>query len=210
MKLLTAWLASSQEFFHQLGWLGVVAFAVTMAVAGLAAVPLSPFAITAGLVFGFGRGLLAVQLGTMLSSALNFLISRHFARRFVQQRLATHPKFRSIDGAVGREGWKIVAMMRFVPVPFGLLNYLLGLTAIGFWPYLIATALPIILGNSFFVWIGTTANAGLEAATGAGRPRHPIEVAMMVLGMLAAFAALTYVTKIARQAISQRDETLSG
>lgn len=210
MKLLTAWLASSQEFFQQLGWVGMIAFAVTMAVAGLASIPLSAFAITAGLVFGFGRGLLTVQLGTLLCAAVNFLISRHVARSIVQRKLATHPKFRAIDAAVGREGWKIVALMRFVPVPFGFMNYAFGLTCIPFWPYLAATALPIVLGNSFFVWVGTTANAGIEAATGAGRARHPLEVAMMVLGILAAFAVLSYITKIARRAVAERDETLSG
>lgn len=210
MKFVTEWLASSQEFFQHLGWMGMLLFALSMAAAGLAAMPMSPFAITAGIIFGFGRGLLVVQLGTMLSATLNFLISRHLARGLVQKKLATHPKFRAIDSAVGREGWKIVALLRFVPIPFTLMNYSLGLTAIPFWSYLIASSAPIVLGNSFFVWVGTTTHAGLEAASGAGRPRHPIEIALMVLGGLAAFAALTFVTKIARQAIAQRDETLTA
>ena len=187
----------------------MLAFALTMAVAGLASIPLSPFAITAGLIFGFGRGLLTVQLGTLLCAALNFLISRHVARDFVQRKLATHPKFRAIDAAVGREGWKIVALMRFVPMPFGLMNYAFGLTCIPFWPYVIATAFPIVLNNVIFVWSGTAAKEGLAAASGATDAAHPIKIAMMVLGILAAFAAMTYVTKIARQAVAQRDETLT-
>jgi uncharacterized membrane protein YdjX (TVP38/TMEM64 family) len=210
MKFLTGWLASSQEYFHGLGWLGVLAFAAVMAGAGIASSPLSPFAVTAGIVFGFWRGFVAVQVGTMISAALNFVISRHLAREFVQRRLATHPKFLAIDAAVGREGWKIVALLRFVPFPFGLMNYAFGLTAIPFWPYLITTSATILLGNSFFVWAGTTAQASLQAATGTGHARHPMELAMMVLGVLAALAALTYVTKIARQAIAQRDESLAA
>jgi uncharacterized membrane protein YdjX (TVP38/TMEM64 family) len=210
MKFVTEWLASSQEFFQHLGWLGMVLFAISMTFAGLVALPMSPFAITAGLIFGFGRGLLVVQCGTMLSAAVNFFISRHLARRFVQKKLATHPKFRAIDSAVGREGWKIVALLRFVPLPFGLMNYSLGLTAIPFWPYLLASSGPIILGNSFFVWVGATTHAGLEAASGAGRPHHPMEIALMVLGVLGAFGALTFVTKIARQAIARQDETLTA
>jgi len=210
MKLLTGWLFSSQEFFHNLGWLGMLAYAGAMGLAGLASVPLSPFAITAGLVFGFGKGLLTVQAGTVLSAALNFLVSRHVARGFVQRKLAGHPKFRAIDIAVGREGWKIVALMRFVPMPFGLMNYLFGLTAIPFWPYLVATAFPIILGNVLFVWSGATAaEAGLAAASGQAQAAHPLKIAMMVLGILAAFAATTYVARIARKAVAQRDETLA-
>jgi uncharacterized membrane protein YdjX (TVP38/TMEM64 family) len=210
MKLLTSWLASSQDFFHSLGPLGFLVFAAAMAVCGLASVPLSPFAITAGLLFGFGEGFVTVQLGTTLSAAVNFLISRHVARGFVQQKLATHPKFVAIDSAVGREGWKIVALLRFVPMPFGLVNYAFGLTAVPFFSYLLASFFPIILGNVFFVWMGTTAQAGLEAATGAGRQRHPLEIAMMGLGVLAAFTAMVVVTRIARQAVAQRDETLAA
>lgn len=208
MKFLIAWLVSSQDYFRHLGALGMLAYVGAIAAAGFVGLPLSPFAVSAGLIFGFGRGMLVVQIGTTLSAALNFLVSRHLARGFVQRRVADHPKFRAIDNAVGREGWKIVAMLRFVPLPFSLVNYFLGLTAIAFLPYVIATTTPILLSNSFLVWLGTTAQAGLEAATGAGRPRHPLEIAMMVLGVLAALAALTFVTKIARQAIAQRDETL--
>lgn len=209
MKLLHAWLASSQDFFAGLGWFGIVAFAAAMAVAGLASIPLSAFAITAGLIFGFGRGLVAVQLGTVLCAAVNFLISRYVARSYVQRKLSTHPKFRAIDAAVGREGWKIVALMRFVPMPFGLVNYIFGLTAVRFWPYLFATACGIILGNVLFVYSGTAAQAGLAAMGSGPGSGKPLQIAMMVLGVLAALAVTTYVTKIARQAIAQRDETLT-
>lgn len=208
MKQLTEWLASSQEFFHGLGAFGIFAYALTMTLAGLASLPLSPLAITGGLVFGFGKGFLTVQLGTALSAAVNFLVSRHLARGYVQAKLAGHAKFKAIDSAVGREGWKIVAILRFVPMPFGLVNYAFGLTAVRFWPYLVATFFPIILGNAFFVWMGTTAEAGISAATGVGRQRHPLEFGMMGLGVLAAFTAMVVVTRIARQAVAQRDETL--
>jgi uncharacterized membrane protein YdjX (TVP38/TMEM64 family) len=210
MKQLTAWLAASQDFFHGLGMLGVFAYAVTMALAGLASLPLSPFAITGGLIFGFGKGFLSVQLGTFFSATLNFLVSRHVARGFVQRKLAAHAKFKAIDAAVGREGWKIVALLRFVPMPFGLVNYAFGLTAIRFWPYVLATFFPIILGNVFFVWMGATAQAGIAAASGSGRPRHPMEIVMMALGVVAAFTAMVVVTRIARQAVAQRDETLAA
>lgn len=208
MKQLTAWLASSQEFFEGLGVFGIVAYALTMAIAGMASLPLSPLAVTGGLVFGFGKGFLTVQLGTALSAAVNFLVSRHVARGYVQDKLAGNAKFKAIDAAVGREGWKIVAILRFVPMPFGLVNYAFGLTAVRFWPYILASFFPIILGNVFFVWMGTTAEAGIAAAAGSGRQRHPLEFAMMGLGVLAAFTAMVVVTRIARQAVAQRDETL--
>ena len=210
MKALTAWLAASQDYFQHLGPLGLVAFAGCMILAGLASLPLSPFGITAGIIFGFGPGFLAVQLGTTISAAVNFVVSRYLLRGFVQRKLAGHAKFRAIDAAVGREGWKIVALMRFVPMPFGLVNYLFGLTAVPLVPYILATAFPIVLSNLFFVWVGTTANAGIEAMNGVGRQRHPLEFVMMGVGVLAAFGAMAFVTRVARQAIAKTDESLAA
>src|SRR5690349_16838403 len=119
MKALTDWLASSEHYFDQLGWLGVLAFAGVMLLAGMASAPVSPFTIAAGAMFGLGRGLVATCIGTALSSTVNFLISRYVARGVVQRRLARDERFTLIDEAIGREGWKIIALLRFVPMPFG-------------------------------------------------------------------------------------------
>lgn len=203
MKALTDWLASSEQFFHQLGWFGIFAYALLMAAAGLVAAPLSVFAVTAGAIFGPIRGFLAIEMATVLSAAANFLIARYVARGPILARVSRNPKFGAIDQAIGREGWKIVALLRCVPIPFGFMNYALGLTAIPFWQYLVATALAIIPGNIFFAWLGATAHAGLTAATGAGRPHHPMETVFMVVGLVAAFSAMFYVTKVAKAAVAR-------
>ncbi|HET6408404.1 MAG TPA: hypothetical protein VFG14_11030, partial [Chthoniobacteraceae bacterium] len=52
MRLITDWLASSEQFFQQLGWLGLLVFAFAMALAALVMAPLSVFAIAAGIIFG--------------------------------------------------------------------------------------------------------------------------------------------------------------
>jgi uncharacterized membrane protein YdjX (TVP38/TMEM64 family) len=209
MQTLIHWLSSSEHFFQSLGWLGVLAFSVSMAVVAIASAPLSIFAVSAGIFFGLSRGVIAVEIGTVLSAALNFYISRHVARGPLERKIGANPKFRAIDSAVGREGWKIVALIRLVPMPFGFVNYAFGLTSVRFLPYLAATALAIIPGNIFFVWIGATAQAGLHAAIGAGRPRHPMENVFLVVGLIAVFVALTYITRIARAAINRRAESLA-
>jgi uncharacterized membrane protein YdjX (TVP38/TMEM64 family) len=203
MRFITDWLSSSEQFFQQLGWLGVLLFAIAMAVAAIAMAPLSVFAIAAGIIFGGWRGFLAVELGTAISAALNFLLARYVARAPIQRRMEGNPKFRAIDNAIGREGWKLVALLRFVPMPFGLMNYLLGLTAIRFWPYLAATVSAIWVGNAVFAYLGATAQAGLAAVSGQGRPQHPIETVLMIVGLVAAFSAMFYVTKVARAAVAR-------
>jgi uncharacterized membrane protein YdjX (TVP38/TMEM64 family) len=88
-------------------------------------------------------------------------------------------------------------------MPFGIANYCYGLTAIPFWPYFFATAVAITPNNMFFIWLGITAHEGLAAVSGA-KTRHPGEYVMLVVGLLAAFAALTYITRIARAALAEQ------
>jgi uncharacterized membrane protein YdjX (TVP38/TMEM64 family) len=186
-----------------LGWWGVLAFAGAVAVLQMGLIPLAPFALAGGAIFGFTKGFVALTLGTNLGATVNFLIARHVARGMVTRYLAHHEKFRAIDAAVGREGGKIVALLRMCPLPFGLANYCYGLTAVRFWPYALATFIAIIPANILFVWAGATAQEGLAAATGTGRARGWFEYVLLGVGLIAAFCALTYITRIAKAAVAK-------
>ena len=205
MHRLTELLLASHEKFQHLGWLGVLAYAGGIVVLGMVGIPLAPVAVAAGGGFGFLKGFVAITLGTNGCAAVNFLISRHLARNAVQRWLGHHEKFRLIDRAVGREGWKIIALLRLCPIPYGLGNYAYGLTSIGFWPYFLATFFAIIPANCFFVWLGASAQHGLAAATGAEQAKHPGEYVILAVGLVAAFFVLRHVTKLAKAAIAKGD-----
>ena len=205
MHRLTDLLRDSHEKFEQFGWLGVLAYALAVVLLQMVIVPLSPVALAAGAGFGFWKGFVAITLGTNTGAAINFLISRHLARNAVQRWLGHHEKFRLIDSAVAREGWKIIALLRFCPIPFGLANYAYGLTAIGFWPYFLATFFAIIPANCFFVWLGSSAQHGLAAAAGAEQARHPGEYVFLAVGLIAAFLVLRHITKLAKAAVAKAD-----
>ena len=182
--------------------LGILAFAGIFVAAQLMMVPVAPLGLAAGFFFGFGQGWLGLMLGCAIGASVNFLISRHFARARVARWLNGHEQFRMIDSAIGREGWKIVALLRFVPIPFGLANYCYGLTPVAFWPYLAATCVAIIPANSLFVWIGTTGQ-DLASLLGKGRPIHPLEYALLGVGIVAALIALRHLSKVARSAVNR-------
>lgn len=194
-----------QHYFQDLGFLGMAGYALVMVVLQVFCAPLSPAAVAAGMIFGLWRGFLTVEIATTLGAALNYLAARHFARERVKRWLGHHEKFKLIDAAIGREGWKIIALLRFCPIPFGLANYSYGLTAVRFWPYLLATAVAIIPGNLFFVWFGATSHDALSAISGSG-PTPPGKFIFTAIGLVAFFAALTYVTRIARAAIAKKEE----
>lgn len=209
MSVLLDWFTQHvlalQHSFLEMGLLGMLAYAGLIAVFQMTMLPLSPIAIAGGFIFGVQRGFFVITLGTAAGAAINFLIARHVARGPFEKRLFRNEKFRLIDTAIGREGWKIVALLRFCPIPFGFANFCYGLTAIRFWPYFLATVFAIVPGNFFFVWLGATASEGIQAVMGAGRPRHPAEYILMAAGLVAGFTALAYVTKLARAAVARGD-----
>ena len=194
-----------ETFFHGLGIFGVLAFALTIVLLQVFCLPLAPFAIMAGLFFGAANGFVAIELGTGLGAAINFLLSRHILRAPVTRWLGAHEKFRLIDTAIGREGWKIIALLRFCPIPFGLANYSYGLTAVGFLPYMLATVFAIIPANFFFVWFGATSHDLALAVLTGGAKATPNQAILTVVGLIAFFVALSYVAKIARAAISRHE-----
>jgi uncharacterized membrane protein YdjX (TVP38/TMEM64 family) len=69
-----------------------------------------------------------------------------------------YPKFKALDKAIGREGFKIILLLRLSPVfPFALSNYMYGLTAVRFWPYITATLIGFAPGTLAYVYSGKKA-----------------------------------------------------
>jgi uncharacterized membrane protein YdjX (TVP38/TMEM64 family) len=203
VALLVRILENLQQFLDQLGGWAVVVFALVFLVVQMLMIPGAPLGLAAGFFFGFGQGWVALMLGCTLGAAVNFWIARTFARDWVQRKFGSHEKFQLIDRAIGREGWKIVALLRFVPIPFGFANYSYGLTPIRFVPYILATFFAIIPANTLFVWIGATSQGELATLLGKGRPRHPLEYVMLIVGIIAALFALRFVAKIAKSAVAR-------
>lgn len=179
-----------------------VAFIVTYAVATVAFVPGSVLTLAAGALFGIVRGTAYVALGATLGEAGAFLIARHFARRFVARRIAGSPRFSALDAALGREGWRVVLLLRLSPVvPFNLLNYALGITRVSFRDFFIASV-GILPGTLLYVYYGQVAG---EVATvaGGGAPARGIGYYMLLAaGLAATVTATVLISRAARRALA--------
>ena len=94
-----------------------------------------PITLVGGVVFGPFWGVVYSIIGATAGASLSFLISRYAAKDWVQARL-TGPRWKTLNDRVEKNGWKIVAFTRLVPVfPFNLLNYAFGLTTVSFPTY---------------------------------------------------------------------------
>ena len=162
------WTQALERWFRDLGPLGVVAFGAAYVVGTVVLAPGSAMSILAGLVFGWW-GIPIVLISGWIGTCLAFLLARYVARDAVARLLESRPKLRAVDEAVDEEGWKVVALLRLSPaVPFGLQNYLFGITKVGFWPYAAATLGGIVPGTALYVSFGALGQGSATGSSGAG------------------------------------------
>ena len=196
VEALQAWIAG-------LGFWAPFAYAVTYGLAATLFVPGSALSLAAGVLFGVWQGTIVVWFGATLSIVLAFLIARYAARARVEAMASTRPRFAAVDRAIGEQGWKIVALMRLSPVfPFSLQNYLFGITAIGFWPSCLASAVFIIPGTFLYVYLGYAGGEAAVAAGGAG-DTDPWKLGLQLVGLIATLVVTVYIARIAARAVAR-------
>jgi Uncharacterized conserved protein len=158
MKFLPAqqWLRSFNDWVGQMGLAGIFIFVAVYAGATVLLAPGAILTIGAGFAFGLWKGFLAVSAGATLGASLAFLVARFVARDKIEAMARKSTKFQRIDNAIGKQGAKLVFLLRLSPViPFNLSNYFYGLTAVKFWPYVLVSWIGMMPGTLLYVYIGT-------------------------------------------------------
>jgi uncharacterized membrane protein YdjX (TVP38/TMEM64 family) len=172
-----------------------------MATVGL--VPGAALSLAGGAIFGVARGVPIVFTGATLGACAAFLLARHVARPAVERRLAGDPRYSRIDAAVGREGARIVLLLRLSPVvPFNLLNYALGITRVRFRDFAVASV-GMLPGTLLYVVSGRALGELTVIAAGASPARGPASIAVLVLGLAATLAVVVVLTRLARTALRE-------
>ena len=196
-------LASFREWVQRIGPWGAVLFAAAYVPAAVLLVPGSLLTLGAGFVFGVVKGTVIVSLGSTAGATAAFLVGRSMARDWVARRLAGRPKMAALARAVETEGFKIVLLTRLSPVlPFNLLNYAFGLTAVPLRKYILGSWIGMLPGTIMYVYLGSAAKS-LAALVSGDQPRSTGQQALFVLGLAATVAATVIVTRTARRALNE-------
>ena len=148
--------ATVRAWLDGAGAAGWAALVLGVAVVLLAPVPRSAVSVLLGVVAGFGPGLAVALSGGLLGGIAAFGLSRVLGRPAAAwvggHRLAT------VDRLVTDRGLAAVLVGRLLPVvPFVVLSYGAGLTAIRLGPYAFATAVGLV--PSTVVQVGAGASA---------------------------------------------------
>ena len=194
-----AWLASFQEWVKGMGAAGMVLYGAVYIAAVVLFVPGIVLTLGAGFLFGLRRGIVLVSVASTIAAALAFLVARYFARATVERLAKKDPRFEAIDRAIGKEGWKVVALLRLSPlVPFSLSNYLYGLTSVKFWPYVGTSWAAMLPATVLYVYLGAAGRT-----IGQRTERSPWEWALLAVGLAATAAVTVLLTRVARRELAR-------
>ena len=93
-----------------------------------------------------------MRIAALIGGNLSFVIARYLLRKIVEKCVLKYRKFKLIDAAVKRKGFKVTLLFRLSPLtPYNLFNYFFGLISVKYKSFCIATLVGII-ANFFFVY----------------------------------------------------------
>lgn len=124
--------------------------------------PRTAFTLAAGLLFGSVLGVAIAVVASTIAAVLALILVR--VAGWQLNRFISHPALESVDTTLQQRGWSAVLSLRLIPaVPFSVLNYAAGASAVPVVPYTIATLVGLIPGTAAVVILG-------DALTGSVNP----------------------------------------
>ncbi|SOE02996.1 TVP38/TMEM64 family protein [Blastococcus haudaquaticus] len=161
-------------------WVGL---ALGVALVLMAPVPRSAVSVLVGVVAGFGPGTAVALAGGMLAGLAAFGLARLLGREAVT-RVLGH-RLEAVDRLMADRGFWAVLGGRLLPVvPFVLLSYGAGVTAVRLWPYALATAIGLVPGTLVQVGIGASAGVLAGSTTATAAPLVAAALGLFLLGIL--------------------------
>jgi uncharacterized membrane protein YdjX (TVP38/TMEM64 family) len=169
------WLTTLRE----LPW-APVAFVAVYTIA--AALDFSGLVLTlaGGALFGFWRGALLNLIGANLGASAAFGIARLLGRDGLQALLGS--RLAGLDRLAQQAGFAWLLRVRLIPViPFNIVNFAAGLTAMPWRTYAAATALGIVPGTLVYTFFADAMLSGSREASRGALVRVLIAGALLVL-----------------------------
>ncbi|WP_337885998.1 TVP38/TMEM64 family protein [Fischerella thermalis] len=200
------WLQTSITWIESLGSWGAIAFIIIYNIATLLFIPGSLLTLKGGCLFGIVWGSIYVLIAATIGATFAFIIGRYLTRDWVCRQLEKHPKFKAIDQAVAKQGFKIVFLTRLSPIfPFNLLNYAFGITQVSLKDYILGS-IGMIPGTVMYVYIGSLATDLAMISTHHQPTTAETEIGkwlIQIIGLTATVIVTIYVTRIAQKALQK-------
>ncbi|MDH6099304.1 TVP38/TMEM64 family protein [Anabaenopsis sp. FSS-46] len=167
-----------QSWLQAAGIWAPITYVAIYVVATILILPSTALNLTGGAIFGVGMGTFWTSIAAIIAAITAFIFARTVGHQMISQKLAG--RWQAIDAELRQGGISYIFAIRLMPImPYGLVNFVAGLTSISFRDYLIGTTLGTVPGILPFVLLGSS---GLKAVrTG---EILPLLTALLLIGML--------------------------
>ena len=160
-------------FVDYLNWfvdnetLGITIFMLLYIVFGIIALPASFHKYLAGVIYGFGPGIIIAWIGSMIGAIAPFFLGKKWMNPYARRALENYPSLRALENEMTSQGTIVVTLTRIsLVIPYGVLNYAYGATRIKFKDFILGN-FAMIVPAIMYAWWGSqtivTSN-GIETA----------------------------------------------
>ena len=146
---------------------GVVIFLSLYIVFGIIALPASFHKYLAGVIYGFGPGIIIAWIGSMIGAIAPFFLGKKWMNPYARKSLENYPSLKGLEDEMTKQGVKVVALTRAsLVIPYGVLNYAYGATKLKFKDFIIGN-FAMIIPSIMYAWWGSqtiVTSDGIETA----------------------------------------------
>jgi uncharacterized membrane protein YdjX (TVP38/TMEM64 family) len=154
--LLGGELDTVQSAIAATGSWGPIVYVVLHVVLTLVPVSKNLLSGVAGALFGLAGGIAISVVASMLSAVVGFAIARRLGREAVAE--LTGPRIDRVEEILRHQGVAAVVVARLTPVlPFTIVNYGAGVSAVSLRDFLVGTAVGIVPGTVGYAALGASA-----------------------------------------------------
>jgi uncharacterized membrane protein YdjX (TVP38/TMEM64 family) len=166
-----------QDFLHRLGVWAPIIYVLLYTIGTVLLLPSTPLNLSGGALFGLWWGTFWTTIAAILAAVVSFYYSRTIGRDWVQKKFGD--RIQTLDAEIQQGGLFYIFAIRLLPIiPYGIVNFVAGLTSISLRDYFLGTFLGTVPGILPFVMMG----GGIQAI-GKG-DLLPLTVAFALVGIL--------------------------
>ena len=157
---------------------------------------------------GFLMSTWIIFIGCMIGAFCAIILSRYIIADFIKRKLHKSKsvfgkKFKAVDQIFVTNGVFIVALIRLMYIPFGGTSYLLGITSISLWHYMIGTSFYLVM-----IMLVVLVGCSLYTASEVPGEENDVEIGLIIFEILITITLFILITWWAHNYVKDQFEEI--
>ncbi|MDP6907114.1 MAG: VTT domain-containing protein [Candidatus Thalassarchaeaceae archaeon] len=192
------------ELVDRAGSWGIIAFILGLSLAVVLLMPTPFIKIFAGAIFPFHWAVIINFAGSMIGGIFAFLFGRWLFRDAISAAVASDPKMRNIEYAIGEESMRISILVRLSPIlPDEWLNYILGAGPVTLRTFVISNCSSMVFCLAYAYYGYAIGEIALREGGFDNFTASTTGMMTLIIGLVATIVATIVVTKVTMKALSE-------